>query len=198
MPRTRLAQLSKQGKSSTTLADLDAYKELCDRVNSVGGFCNSISMHDHLEYAYLFGGCLLESTVEDPADEVWTSHVHHVSDAGGRRMAALDEYTWPLSFGSLLRFKNLKATSGGTFKVCACDHSVLTSNVCRTKADYQFEIGKLHSSGVSCLVSNPKFQQTTCVQQFENKSTVNDHFSFSMRYSEDAIMHVFANCPLNF
>merc|ERR1711964_62677 len=54
--------------------------------------------------------------------------------------------------------------SGGTFKLCFCD-SVLNGAPCRTEADYSVEVGTIHASGVSCLVSKPNLQRVACTDQ---------------------------------
>jgi len=72
------------------------------------------------------------------------------------------------SYDSKLIFQNYTFPSGGTFKVCGCDSSNQFSDqatFCRTKADYKIEIGKIHVSGVSCLVNQHKFQRGCCQQQ---------------------------------
>lgn len=132
------------------------------RIEHFGGSAKAFSIHANLGYGYLYNTC------DSQADSsgLWNSWVVSEDNAEARRLTAPTAANWPLSFSSILRFVGLKANSGGTFKVCACDHEKLSSNVCRTKADYQFEIGKIHSSGVSCLISNPRFQKTTCRHQY--------------------------------
>jgi len=70
------------------------------------------------------------------------------------------------SWSEILRFKGLTFTTGGTFKLCFCDSTLLggTATPCLTKKDYAVEVGKVHSSGVSCLLSQPKLQRAACVE----------------------------------
>merc|ERR1719305_1162734 len=69
------------------------------------------------------------------------------------------------SWSQTLRFKDLTFTTGGTFKLCFCASTLLagTATPCLTKKDYAVEVGKVHSSGVSCLLSQPKLQRAACV-----------------------------------
>lgn len=72
-------------------------------------------------------------------------------------------YSWE----SMLRFKGITFKSGGTFKLCFCDSSLLPSgSACRTEADYSVEVGTIHASGVSCLIANPDLQRVSCVGQY--------------------------------
>merc|ERR1712098_1046510 len=36
---------------------------------------------------------------------------------------------------------------------------------CASDADYRIEVGTVHASGVSCLLSRPKLQRTSCFPQ---------------------------------
>jgi hypothetical protein len=68
------------------------------------------------------------------------------------------------SWGQMIRFDKLTFTTGGTFKLCFCDSALIgaVSTPCLTKKDYAIEVGKVHSSGVSCLLSQPKLQRAEC------------------------------------
>merc|ERR1712118_69977 len=55
--------------------------------------------------------------------------------------------------------------SGGTFKLCFCDSSLLADGVCMTEKDYKIEVGTIHASGVSCLIADPKLQRVSCPPQ---------------------------------
>ena len=42
----------------------------------------------------------------------------------------------------MLRFKPIQFKSGGTFKLCFCDSTILGSgSVCSTERDYKIEVG---------------------------------------------------------
>jgi hypothetical protein len=68
------------------------------------------------------------------------------------------------SHGKLLIFNSIKFTSGGTFKVCFCDASLLEDKAgCTGPADYGVEVGEVQASGISCLLTNSMFNRKTCV-----------------------------------
>merc|ERR1719316_1444389 len=75
-----------------------------------------------------------------------------------RRLLPASDYGF--SWDKMLRFKPIQFKSGGTFKLCFCDSSLLgPGEVCSSEKDYKIEIGTLHASGVSCLIANPKLQR---------------------------------------
>jgi len=64
----------------------------------------------------------------------------------------------------VLRFAPLTLPSAGTYKVCFCDSEV--SGKCSTAEDFSVEVGKVHVSGLSCLLSVPKLQTAQCFEQY--------------------------------
>jgi hypothetical protein len=71
------------------------------------------------------------------------------------------------SWEEMLRFKDIQFKSGGTFKLCFCDSSILpgVGRACASERDYTVEVGMIHASGVSCLISNPQLQRVSCTPQ---------------------------------
>merc|ERR1719161_2358010 len=70
------------------------------------------------------------------------------------------------SWDKMLRFKSFSFTSGGTFKVCFCDSTLLEEgSVCSSEGDFSIQVGMVHSSGVSCLLDKPALQRVSCVPQ---------------------------------
>jgi hypothetical protein len=70
------------------------------------------------------------------------------------------------SWEAMLRFKDIQFKSGGTFKLCFCDSSLLApGRACASERDYTVEVGMIHASGVSCLISNPMLQRVSCTPQ---------------------------------
>merc|ERR1719263_654282 len=70
------------------------------------------------------------------------------------------------SFAKLLRFKPIEIGTGGTFKVCFCDSTLLAEGaVCAATKDFSVTVGTIHASGVSCLISNKKLQRVSCASQ---------------------------------
>jgi len=79
-----------------------------------------------------------------------------------------------ISWKTLLRFKSLPDTkdplvfhSGGEFKLCFCDSSLLggTNEICDGPEDFTIEVGRVHATGLQCLLSNPKMTRGTCEEQ---------------------------------
>lgn len=73
----------------------------------------------------------------------------------------MEDYSWD----KMLRFKPLKIATGGTFKVCFCDSTLVPGGVCSTEKDFNVQVGLLHSSGVSCLLEKPSLHRVTCKEQ---------------------------------
>merc|ERR1719146_403782 len=70
-----------------------------------------------------------------------------------------------ISWDKLLRFDAVQFTAGGEFKLCFCDPSLLATGICGRSSDYKIEVGKVYATGLECLLTNPKMQRGTCVQQ---------------------------------
>jgi len=73
-----------------------------------------------------------------------------------------------ISWSSMYRFKDLTFSSGGEFKLCFCDSAILpgANNICDKPEDYTIEVGKVHATGLQCLLNDPKMTKGTCVKQF--------------------------------
>jgi hypothetical protein len=67
------------------------------------------------------------------------------------------------SHSKLLIFQDIKFTSGGKFKVCFCDSTLVGDDGCTSPADYGVEVGEVQASGISCLLTNPLYNRKTCV-----------------------------------
>lgn len=68
---------------------------------------------------------------------------------------------------TLLNFRQIEFSSGGTFKVCYCDSDLLPNNVasCTHHSHFTIEVGKVHASGVTCLIRESRFQRGVCASQ---------------------------------
>jgi hypothetical protein len=138
--------------------------------------CFSIDMHATLPR------CFLNSAVcaSGLATGKWTSDpdYKHLVKTGrrlgdlekmGRRLSAdhvrslLQTPNYGLSWSELLRFDGLTFKQAGTYKVCACDSEI--SGKCSSKEDFTVEVGKVHASGLQCLLGKPEFARGSCVKQ---------------------------------
>jgi len=142
-------------------------KQVC----AVSQYCHSLDMHKLLHRAYV-------------NTEVCDDPNHHVADVSydivyntaasvpatepSSRRLATTAWNAVNSWNELLNFGGVTFSSGGTFKVCACDSTVATSTsseFCRTKDQFLIDAGKVHVSGVSCLIEHSRFQRGVCVEQ---------------------------------
>jgi len=164
--------------SNALCADRETCQYLCDQVD-----CQAIDMSKSADRCFLN---TLPKSGDGSIDTVAT-HAQFMADAGyqivsqmppnsgpaarkleepeRRAQALLPPVDLGYSWSQILRFKDLTFTTGGTFKLCFCDSTLLggTATPCLTAKDYAVEVGKVHSSGVSCLLSQPKLQRAACV-----------------------------------
>jgi len=118
---------------------------------------------------------------KDPNYKVLIKRRDHVDEGHrGRRAAAHDSLLAPQDLGyswsKMLRFDNIQFNSGGTFKLCFCD-STLTGNRCKSEKDFTVEVGKIHASGVSCLIAKPELQKVSCATQAHGGYRCYNHLS---------------------
>lgn len=99
-------------------------------------------------------------------------------DRYGRKLLA--PFDPGFSWNGMLRFKPIQFSSGGQFKLCFCD-SELSGGRCHSVSDYSIEVGAVHASGVSCLVSKPKLQRVACTDQFHGGLRCYGHFDAAPR-----------------
>ena len=69
------------------------------------------------------------------------------------------------SWNQLLKFNGLKFSSGGTFKLCACDSSLVNGNICRSEADYKIEVELMifHNTSFSSYGVYLRLVRSTCL-----------------------------------
>jgi len=71
-----------------------------------------------------------------------------------------------LSWDGMLRFQGITLQTHGMFRLCFCDSAQLpTGQRCSETSHYKFEVGRVHSTGVSCLLGDSRFRRGTCVPQ---------------------------------
>jgi hypothetical protein len=104
---------------------------------------------------------------EDGNDEQAGNQRQLEVDAKGKSRSLMPAMDLGFSWESMLRFKDIQFKSGGTFKLCFCDSSILpgVGRACASERDYTVEVGMIHASGVSCLISNPMLQRVSCTPQ---------------------------------
>jgi hypothetical protein len=172
------------GIDSSTSKAICATRETCQYLcDQLGDDCNAIDMSKSVDRCFLNNLPKVSPATTPPrVDAVKTLNalavdagyqiVHKVgpNSAFGSRLRSLEAMLPPTDLGyswsQILRFPSLTFSTGGTFKLCFCDSTLLSgaATPCLTKKDYAVEVGKVHSSGVSCLLSQPKLQRAVCVE----------------------------------
>lgn len=152
--------------SNSLCADQALCQYLCDNLEG----CASIDMHGSLDRCFL-NDAMADTHVDSLAKDADYNVLVKRADPNQEHKRKLQEsilavrdfgYSW----GQMLRFKDIMFKSGGTFKLCFCDSSLLaTGSACRSEADYGVEVGTIHASGVSCLIAKPELQRVNCVRQ---------------------------------
>jgi hypothetical protein len=162
-------------------------KEECEHLCMLlGDECHSVNMHKTLPHCYLnTPACVKE---DDHDDETWGISEDYsllIKGASTSMDVALAEATpddpwsveWPSSTrrdlasttawssSSLLRFAPLTLPTTGTYKVCFCDTDLLDGAGCQKASDFAIEVGKVHVSGMSCLLGIPSLRSASCIEQ---------------------------------
>jgi hypothetical protein len=159
--------------SNALCADRALCGYLCDQVEG----CNSIDMHKTISRCFLNGfGDDDFATIKDALTVDENYDVLHPVPAneetlGGRRLnqPLLVPRDIGFSWDRMLRFTDIQFATGGSFKLCFCDSSLLTNGAavpCSSEEDYSVEVGTVHSSGVQCLLEKPKLRRASCKSQY--------------------------------
>jgi hypothetical protein len=157
-------------ESNALCADTQLCQYMCDQLEG----CTSIDMHKDIDRCFLNMGCDMQKGLKSDPNYMLLIKNKEANDeqagttsatGGGRRLLPGKEQGF--SWDKMLRFKPVEFKSGGTFKLCFCDSTILgPGQVCSTEKDYKIEVGTIHASGVSCLIKNPKLQRVSCEDQF--------------------------------
>mmetsp|Transcript_15923 Transcript_15923/g.34666 ORF Transcript_15923/g.34666 Transcript_15923/m.34666 type:complete len:658 (-) Transcript_15923:7-1980(-) len=164
--------------------------------------CSGVDMHATLNRCYLNvdtdGVCPARAEAVGTSAEQLTPHMAYnfllaqQSGAGGieqRRLQSAGEVRSllaaadpGLSWSRILRFSDITFTTGGTYKLCFCDSSLLRTGTtahyytademavsgtqfCSQPSHFTIEIGTVHASGIQCLLGDRRFQRGTCEAQ---------------------------------
>jgi len=158
--------------SNAICGDETFCKYLCDNTPS----CKSIDMHTNGARCFLNSEdeCAAEPGAEEPPYDLLIKskdgndeqrRLQSPARASGERKLQVNQRK-DYSFAKLLRFKPIEIATGGTFKVCFCDSTLLAPGaVCASAKDFSVTVGTIHASGVSCLISNKKLQRVSCASQ---------------------------------
>jgi len=176
--------------SNALCADQNLCEFLCDSIDD----CGSIDMHKDLDRCFLNSKNLvilnyrdatthLDSLLPDPSYKVLVprtvartasepadgnEEIPHDSQLGPLPDPSAVVKDYGFSWANMLRFPNITFKSGGTFKLCFCDSTLVPA--CKSERDFSIEVGKIHVSGVSCLISQPSLRNAACVEQYYGDS----------------------------
>jgi hypothetical protein len=157
-------------ESSSICLDVEQCTDLCAQTPG----CTSVDMHTTKNRCFLNTG---ECTTLHPDKDynVWYKvmdmNTRRTMDRGRSLSAAqvrelIAGEDPGVSWNQMLRFDAVEFTTGGEFKLCFCDRTLLASGaICNQATDYKIEVGKVHATGLECLLTNPKMQRGTCVPQ---------------------------------
>mmetsp|Transcript_44695 Transcript_44695/g.101088 ORF Transcript_44695/g.101088 Transcript_44695/m.101088 type:complete len:812 (+) Transcript_44695:99-2534(+) len=171
------AYIGHDGPSSNALClDQDSCQALC---NVLGDACESIDVHNSRPRCFLkMPGCDNSiSSANGLTIDASYSHLHKQADFQVlERQSRLVHVPEDNGYSSeeMLRFTNIRFNGAGKFKVCACDSELQsqasglanTQHDCNDAADFNVEVGTIHVSGVSCLLTDAKFRRGDCVKQY--------------------------------
>jgi hypothetical protein len=158
--------------SNAICGDQTLCQHLCDAME---GECSSIDMHLTLPRCYLnVAGATIDAREMSPDTnykvliklkdtvnlEQATSYTIPLDSASGKSILPSNDFGY--SWDKMLRFRDITFSSGGTFKLCFCDSSIV-GGACKSERDYSVEIGTIHSSGVSCLIAKEELQRVSCI-----------------------------------
>jgi hypothetical protein len=164
--------------SNAICANEETCKYLCDSIDD----CKSVDMSKGSNRCFLnSAGCDFHVDVlaRDPTYSLIIKRLDPNEDAFVSRRLTEDHQVRrtsptllpPLDLGfswsAMLRFTPVRFTSGGTFKLCFCDSTLLPAGTqCAAPADFMIEVGTVHASGLSCLIGKPELQRASCVTQY--------------------------------
>jgi len=135
-------------------------EQLC---TALGAECSGVDMHRTLPRCFLNReGCATQ--VAEGTLGVDTNYDFLLRDTV--TAVAPSDWTAPdgLSSSCLLRFNGVQFRSGGRYKVCFCDSTLLRPGQtdCQAEEDYSVTLGEVFVSGVSCLLDDPRFRKVDC------------------------------------
>jgi hypothetical protein len=162
--------------SNALCADEDLCKHICDTFED----CKSIDMAKDKTRCFLNAdSCDASDPPATTPDMNYKVLIKVIDQNGARKLAStepapsaderalLPAMKSGYSYSKLLIFPKIKFTSGGTFKVCFCDSTLLGDDGCTSPEQYGVEVGEVQASGISCLLTNSQLNRKTCVPMGE-------------------------------
>jgi hypothetical protein len=170
--------------SNAICADQALCEKLCDAIPE----CKSFELHKDRNRCFLNkDDCGTHTMDEVQESSTYNLFVKNPDETGGRRLLpAIDP---GYSHSTLLRFQDVTFSSGGSFKVCFCDASLLPPGVpCTEPAHFGVEVGAVQASGISCLLKDKKYSRKTCV-------AMGSHIAHGGRWMSDGGLRCYEGEP---
>jgi hypothetical protein len=170
--------------SNAICADEVLCGKLCDAIEE----CKSFELHRDRNRCFLNkDDCGTHTMDEVQESAMYDLFVKNPDETGGRRLLpAIDP---GYSHSTLLRFQGVTFASGGSFKVCFCDASLLPPGVpCTEPAHFGVEVGAVQASGISCLLQDKKYSRKTCV-------AMGSHIAHGGRWASDGGLRCYDGEP---
>jgi hypothetical protein len=117
--------------------------------------CYGISFHRSLPRCFLHTSKCAEAVETSKLAPIPEYDFMYQVATTPRRLSAV-------STTGILRFAGL-TLGAGRYKACFCDH--LSAGICKDLSDFAVDVGRIHVSGVSCLLGDPKYVRGVCVPQ---------------------------------
>jgi len=157
--------------SNALCLDEDKCKQACDQLTG----CESFDMHKTLPRCFLNTNSCSAATANGLRTDMNYNYMEKVDPA--RRLASIlprEVEDNGYSSARILRYKGIQFNAAGKFKVCMCDNALQTAvratnptePTCADAKGYNIEIGTLHVSGVSCLLTDTKLRRGDCVDSY--------------------------------
>jgi len=147
----------------------------------LGDACHGVDMHNTLPRCFLNGpGCaaaVADGALVGDATYSYLAQGFAVVDTA-RSLMHLG--TDGLSDSNVLRFAPIAFASGGTYKVCFCGPSEHFGTTCSSTSEFQLEVGRVHVTGVSSLLRNPKLRRQRCYTQFHGGLSCSEGWTVSI------------------
>jgi len=156
--------------SNSICGDQHTCEMLCDALED----CSSIDMHVGINRCFLNGPSPFDESGTEASDKYHLlvkltdeTELRRLKDGAPKR-SLLDRVDPGTSHPTLLRYKGVTFSSGGSFKVCFCDSSLLPEGVpCSAPSHYGVEVGEVQASGISCLLTDRRYSRKTCVPMLD-------------------------------
>jgi len=146
--------------STAACVDLALAKQICDGIDD----CGSVDVHSTIPRAHFnSGGC--DNFQASVAYDLYVKNAPKREDATIPQQQEYTNTDFGKSWSEMLRFR-VEGLQGGKYKLCLCDASMSTTiGTCGSLTDFKVELGFIHVSGLSCMLTE-SYRRKTCISQY--------------------------------